>query len=211
MVANEYKLSKKGKIVLYILIFLILIAILLTINSILNNEGNQKPSSFPVSGGNSLSNTQKSDPDELDIKEPDTNELNTNELLSNDNNNNTINQYTLSIYFLPNESTLTIESISALNLFIDIYKENSESNIFIEGNCATKAKKTLSEQERQLNFDFALSRAEEVSKYLIENNILKENITLKSNGSDQSIESNATEAGRMINRRVDITLERKHQ
>ncbi|MCG8482160.1 MAG: OmpA family protein [Clostridia bacterium] len=197
MIKKGYRLSKKGKIVLFVFILLIIIAILSCVKALHKNSGNQKPSNIPASDNNA-SNNQGIEEENTKVPE-------------NKDNIVQIDEYNLSLYFSPGKSTLSIESISALDLFIDIYKEYPNCIIQIEGNCATMITKKLSEREKQINIEFARTRAEAVAKYLNQQGVSESDMHIKSNGSNKPLESNVTAAGRKINRRVDIFVEMKEQ
>jgi len=108
----------------------------------------------------------------------------------------------LSLYFQPGSALLTIESQSALDMFVKMENLIKTRTIRIEGNCAT-LKRSLSEAEKQANMEFALKRAEAVAEYLHSKGLSNESLEIVSNGSDKST-NNRSWFDRRLNRRVDI-------
>ena len=115
-----------------------------------------------------------------------------------------IRGYQLSLYFSPGDSTLTVESKSALGLYLELAKILDNSMIQIEGNCASIHTNLIDDSERQLNINLSLDRAEQVAQYLEKNGISKDRLIIKGNGSDNSVNSNNTYFERKLNRRVDM-------
>lgn len=194
MIKKGYRLSTKGKIVLFVFILFIIIAIISCVKALHNNTGDLKPSDIPASHIDTNTSDNQRIEDEKE-KVP-----------KNQKNDLKVENYNLSLYFSPGKSALTVESISALDLFIDIYKEYPDCTIQIEGNCATMITKKLSEGENNQNIIFARTRADAVAKYLMDQGIPEANMLIVSHGSEKPIKSNETAQGRKYNRRVDIIV-----
>lgn len=185
MASKRYRLSKKGKIVIFALSLIIFIAIYFHLNSFFNH---------------SPSNTEEI------VNQNDNNNQNSQEVQNNTIDDNHIKEYTISLYFEPGETSLNIESQSMLDLFIEMdLIENSK--IRIEGNCATLHKTPLNDRERKMNYAFALKRAEQVAQYLKNTGIPMQRMKVISNGSDCPVNSNKTWSERKLNRRVDIIFQ----
>lgn len=186
MKKKGYRLSKRGRYVIYSVVSAFFIAIFSFIFTFINN------STEIINASSSNNNFQKPNDNEKD---------NTNIT------DNLLNEYVLSIYFKPGDTDLTIESISTLDLFVEVAKTQNYNNIRIEGNCATVHTNIISETDRQFNKKLSLERAQEVAKYLKDNGISEDDLTLMGNGSDRAINGNRTPAERKLNRRVDIIIE----
>lgn len=117
---------------------------------------------------------------------------------------NLIRKHQLSLYFNAGDSSLTVESRSALDFTIELAKVLDYNIIQIEGNCASLHIGNMDAKERKENITLSLNRANEVAKYLEKTGISKERLMIKGNGSDKSINSNSTYFERKLNRRVDI-------
>ncbi len=185
MTVKKYRLSKRGKIVVFLLPLFLIIAVFLFLNSFSNQD-------IPECG--EVLNQDPVTPSDTEGK-PDK---------SNDIIN--IKECMVSLYFQPGETFLTIESKSTLDLFLEM-DLLEESKIRIEGNCATLHKRVLNEYESKINEAFALKRAQEVAEYLRQNGISSDRMEVISNGSDYAVNSNRTWAQRRLNRRVDIIFQ----
>jgi outer membrane protein OmpA-like peptidoglycan-associated protein len=184
MEAKRYRLSKRGKVVVFLFPLFIIIAVFLFSNSFSNQdipECGEVLNQDPVIPSDKEGASEKTTP--INIKE-----------------------CTVSLYFEPGETFLTIESQSTLDLFLEIDLAE-ESKIRIEGNCATLHRRVLTDYERKINETFALRRAQEVAEYLQKEGLSSEHIEVISNGSDYSVNSNRTWAQRRLNRRVDIIFQ----
>lgn len=182
MTYKGYRLSKRGKIVFSLIIILIIAIFFYLLMSKLND------------------NVNADTPDNIQIgnhqQEPIT------ESPVNEEKNVSLEEGMLSLYFQPGSALLTIESQSALDMFVQMENLIKTRTIRIEGNCAT-LKKGLSEAEKQANKEFALKRAEAVAEYLHSKGLSNESLEIVSNGSDKST-NNRSWFDRRLNRRVDI-------
>lgn len=114
----------------------------------------------------------------------------------------TLNQYAKTILFNSGKSTIKAESFDMLGEIILILQEYPSAKFSIEGH-------TDSDGSAALNQNLSESRASEVMKYLIESGVASNRLTSKGYGESKPITSNATAAGKAINRRVEINLIKK--
>lgn len=103
------------------------------------------------------------------------------------------------IYFNVGESTLLPESYPYLDKIVQTLQEKPEIDIEISGHTDN----TGIEKD---NMQLSRARAKAVVDYLIKHGINQERLSYKGLGSLQPIEINITEAGRAVNRRVEITI-----
>lgn len=105
------------------------------------------------------------------------------------------------LYFQTGESEINLSQeertkIQQLNNYLAHFEE---ARVLVIGNTDNVGKKAS-------NLKLGQERADFVKDYLIKNNFDAKYIEAKSFGSDKPIESNKTEQGRALNRRVEITL-----
>ncbi len=198
MNTKRYRISKKGKIVVFAFILIVFIAIFSHLNSFFNHN-------FPNIGEVVNQNDKNQDIGEMHNNDTDDNQYDSN-IDDNQQDDKNIKEYTLSLYFEPGDTLLNTESQRLLDLFVEM-ELLEDSKIRIEGNCATLHKTALSDYEREINIAFALKRAKEVVHYLQKKEVPMQRMDVISNGSDNSVNSNKTWSERKLNRRVDIIFQ----
>lgn len=104
-----------------------------------------------------------------------------------------------SITFSSNSADVSSNFYNPLNQVAASLKQYDQSNIDIVGH-------TDSTGARQRNIDLSQLRAASVGNYLISQGVAGTRIVSRGVGPDQPIASNASEAGRQQNRRVEINL-----
>ncbi len=103
------------------------------------------------------------------------------------------------IQFLPDSDVLLYDEKIKLNQLAEILNAYS-NDLLITGHCAARG----TVQSRQ---ELSEQRAETVAKYLIELGVRDSyHIFTQGKGSTQPVATNATEEGRALNRRVEITI-----
>lgn len=103
------------------------------------------------------------------------------------------------IFFDYNEYKLLPDSYSELNRLVKLLKENPTLEVEISGH-------TDNIGSPSYNLNLSLKRAQEVVSYLILNGIEQNRIVAKGYGEKLPIESNQTEEGRKMNRRVEFKI-----
>jgi outer membrane protein OmpA-like peptidoglycan-associated protein len=106
------------------------------------------------------------------------------------------------IFFEFNKTTLLDESHASLDEIISFLKANDLKLIEISGH-------TDNEGSDKYNQDLSEGRAQAVVDYLVENGIAASRLMAKGYGESRPIETNITEEGRALNRRVEFRLLRK--
>ncbi len=106
------------------------------------------------------------------------------------------------IFFEFNKTTLLDESNKSLDEIISFLKENDFKLIEISGH-------TDSEGSEKYNQELSEGRAKSVVDYLVENGINDSRLIAKGYGEARPIETNLTDAGRAVNRRVEFRLLKK--
>lgn len=103
------------------------------------------------------------------------------------------------IYFEFEKANLTENSFPTLLKLSDYLETNETVKIEIQGH-------TDNVGSKEFNDTLSSERAKNVRNYLVENGISENRITFIGFGYDKPISSNDTEAGRQLNRRVEIKL-----
>lgn len=111
----------------------------------------------------------------------------------------TLNEYAKTILFNSGKSTIKDESITVLNDIVSILQEYPKAKFAIEGHTDSVGSDVLNQKLSQ-------ERASSVMRFLIENGVASTRLTSQGYGESQPLGSNATKAGRAINRRVEINL-----
>lgn len=104
------------------------------------------------------------------------------------------------VTFKSSSSDIASNFYNPLNQVAASLKQYDQSAITIIGH-------TDSTGSRQRNMDLSQLRAQSVSNYLIAQGVAGTRVSTAGAGPDQPIASNATEAGRQDNRRVEINLQ----
>jgi OmpA-OmpF porin, OOP family len=103
------------------------------------------------------------------------------------------------VYFERSKPSVMKKSYKELDYLVEILKLHPEINILIEGHTDNQGSETsmmtLSDQ-----------RAKEVRKYLIKNKIKSDRIEARGMGASKPISNNTSEAGRQLNRRVEVKI-----
>ncbi|MGC1515189.1 MAG: OmpA family protein, partial [Maribacter sp.] len=103
------------------------------------------------------------------------------------------------VLFHFNEATLRDSDQKELQKMVLFLKENSSVSIKIIGHTDAIGSPGFNEK-------LSLSRAKTVANHFLEHGISKHRIQFESVGSSQPLATNKTEAGRMLNRRVELKL-----
>ncbi|MFH2142481.1 MAG: OmpA family protein [Bacteroidota bacterium] len=103
------------------------------------------------------------------------------------------------IYFKKASAELLSESFPELDKLYDYLKNNSTVEIEIAGH-------TSSEGADDYNMNLSKDRAASVRKYILKKGIKDDRITSKGYGETMPVETNETEEGRMLNRRVEFKI-----
>ena len=103
------------------------------------------------------------------------------------------------IYFAPNEAAIHGASFPMLNQVVQTLKDNARAKVEVEGNAS-------SEGGEKRNRALSNQRAQAVLDYLVAHGIDRNRLASKGFSSSAPAESNATEAGREANRRVEFIV-----
>lgn len=103
------------------------------------------------------------------------------------------------IFFEYNDYKLLPDSYSELNRLVKLMKDNPTLVVEISGH-------TDSIGSSYYNINLSLKRAQEVASYLIANGIDKNRLLIRGFGEKFPIQSNETEDGRKMNRRVEFRI-----
>jgi outer membrane protein OmpA-like peptidoglycan-associated protein len=103
------------------------------------------------------------------------------------------------IYFERAKHYIMKKSFKELDYLVEILKLHPEINILIEGH-------TDNQGSPDLMMQLSDKRAKEVEKYLIKNKIKSSRIEAKGMGATKPISNNTNEAGRQLNRRVEVKI-----
>jgi OmpA-OmpF porin, OOP family len=105
------------------------------------------------------------------------------------------------VFFATAKSTILPKSFTLLNQVADILKSHPEvTKMRIEGHTDNKGK-------RDYNLNLSQSRADSVKSYLVKRGVAADRLEGRGFGPDKPIDTNDTEAGRALNRRVEFGLE----
>ncbi|XLX39597.1 OmpA family protein [Ectopseudomonas mendocina] len=103
------------------------------------------------------------------------------------------------ITFASNSADISSSFYPTLNSLVLVFKEFNKNGVNIVGH-------TDSTGSQELNQSLSQRRAQSVANYLTANGVAAQRISAYGAGPSQPIASNATEAGRAQNRRVEINL-----
>lgn len=103
------------------------------------------------------------------------------------------------ITFASNSADISSSFYPTLNSLVLVFKEFNKNGVNIVGH-------TDSTGSQELNQSLSQRRAQSVANYLTANGVPGQRISAYGAGSSQPIASNATDAGRAQNRRVEINL-----
>jgi len=103
------------------------------------------------------------------------------------------------ITFASNSADISSSFYPTLNSLVLVFKEFNKNGVNIVGH-------TDSTGSQELNQGLSQRRAQSVANYLTANGVAAQRISAYGAGPSQPIASNATEAGRAQNRRVEINL-----
>lgn len=101
--------------------------------------------------------------------------------------------------FETGRADLNLSAKQTLNNLVDILNKRSSLVVEISGHTDNIGNEVF-------NKNLSLQRAKVAAEYLVTNGIDSKRITIKGFGSEQPIDSNATEAGRTKNRRTEIKI-----
>jgi len=103
------------------------------------------------------------------------------------------------IFFDSGKFELKQESYPELQRVVTFLKENPDITIQISGH-------TDNVNTDEYNLKLSENRAKAVHTFLIQNNISASRVTYKGYGESNPVETNDTEEGRQLNRRVEFTI-----
>ena len=103
------------------------------------------------------------------------------------------------VHFAYDKAKIQKRSYPLLNEVSEVLKSNSQIEIRIEGHTDSRGSDSYNE-------DLSQRRAQSVVDFLVDNGIDRSRMKAKGFGEKRPIESNATEAGRAANRRVEIHI-----
>ena len=103
------------------------------------------------------------------------------------------------IQFEFNSARLTPRAEASLNTVVRSLRDQTNTQVEVAGH-------TDSQGNDSYNLRLSGQRAESVRRYLVQNGISASRITARGYGETQPVASNATEAGRAQNRRVELTF-----
>jgi outer membrane protein OmpA-like peptidoglycan-associated protein len=103
------------------------------------------------------------------------------------------------ITFSSGHATIEEEFLSVLDSVVIVLNEFNKTLIVVAGH-------TDSSGSNALNQSLSERRAQSVSTYLNTSGVIKDRIEVIGFGEKQPVASNKTEAGKKLNRRVEITL-----
>ncbi len=105
------------------------------------------------------------------------------------------------VFFATAKSVILPKSFTLLNQVADILKSHPEvAKMRIEGHTDNKGK-------RDYNLNLSQSRSDSVKAYLVKRGVAADRLEARGFGPDKPIDTNDTEAGRALNRRVEFGLE----
>ena len=110
-----------------------------------------------------------------------------------------INLYAKTILFDVNKSVVKTQAEFILDNIAKIMNENDDFNFIIEGH-------TDNTGVAEHNLQLSQERADAIKAYLIRKGVKAKRLEAKGYGQTRPIESNDTERGREINRRVEINI-----
>ena len=110
-----------------------------------------------------------------------------------------INLYAKTILFDVNKSVVKTQAEFILDNIAKIMNENDDFNFIIEGH-------TDNTGVAEHNLQLSQERADAIKAYLIRKGVKSKRLEAKVYGQTRPIESNDTERGREINRRVEINV-----
>lgn len=103
------------------------------------------------------------------------------------------------IQFEFNSAVLKTASYQALDQAVIEMKKDATVKFVLNGNSSA-------EGTDQRNMELSVERANSVKTYLVNSGISVDNLTVKGYGESKPIADNATEDGRVLNRRVEIKV-----
>lgn len=112
-----------------------------------------------------------------------------------------LNEFSRTILFDLGKSTIRQESYGALQNIVDIMREYPNETFHVEGH-------TDSQGSDAFNMELSRERAASVMQYLTTIGMPANRLTSAGYGEERPIASNATAAGRQLNRRVEISLDK---
>lgn len=106
------------------------------------------------------------------------------------------------IYFDFDRTTLKSESFTELDKVVDFLQQNPTIEIEIAGHTDDKG-------SDEYNLNLSQGRAQSVVDYLSQNGVDRFRLVAKGYGESKPVDTNATEEGRAVNRRVEFTVLKK--
>lgn len=103
------------------------------------------------------------------------------------------------VQFEINKADLTSQGKATLDKMSEVFVEYDDTNILVEGH-------TDSSGRDEYNMTLSQKRAETVTNYLVSKGVSKDRLTTKWYGETQPKYDNATEEGRVKNRRVELGI-----
>ena len=103
------------------------------------------------------------------------------------------------IYFASGSTDISEESYTELNRVMDLMRENPSIKIEISAH-------TDDQGADAFNMNLSVKRAQSIVRYLVSKGVPKNNLIAKGYGKTKPVSSNSTEAGRALNRRVELNV-----
>lgn len=104
-----------------------------------------------------------------------------------------------SVLFVPGQAVLTDDGSALLDAAVDILRTNGDTAFVVEGHTDNRGDPTA-------NKDLSQRQAEAVVNYLVSGGIEAARLTAIGYGGERPVVSNATEAGRVENRRIEFAI-----
>ncbi|MDF2591319.1 MAG: cell envelope biosis protein OmpA [Clostridia bacterium] len=177
----RYRLTKKGKIA--VVTFCTFIIFCFCIGIFFSNKDDPNDYSAPIIEDQQLVTKPEPPPISVEEEEP-------------------LEKIKLSIYFEANMITYDTKQNDALNIFSEAALKYKDSQIQIEGNCATLF--PSSKNQKPINYNLSKQRALAIASYLKSRGINGERLIIVANGSDKPLQDNSSPKGLKFNRRVDV-------
>lgn len=191
MAQYKYRLTLKGKFVVFSLIY-ILFLIIVFIAAERYFEANNKTSYTEKPKSTSISKDSGTGITDSPVIDPLTHKAGS---LAK-----SFSGKKITICFKYNHSDIPEQYLDTLNFIADSVRYDKNVLLKIEGNCSTKNTITSDPSKDEVNYKLSVKRASAVHDYLISKGIDSKRIIITGNGTSKPIKSNSTADGRILNR-----------
>lgn len=179
----NYKLTKKGKVVIATLCTFIILCVYLGISFTKNNA--PKHYDYGKPSHNTQQQVYKPQPPAITKEQEEP-----------------WKKLKTAVYFEADITSFDDKYYEALNTFITAALKYETARIQVEGNCATLF--PSSQKQKAMNYKLSLNRAQVIANYLQSKGINADRLIIVANGSDKPLKDNSSPEGRKFNRRVEI-------